>query len=719
MISAGKPALKRLAQRLGTAGLVLALGAATFTSLVFANVLGNRHAARMDTTAAGDHKLSPRTQRLLEQLPPGFEIVLAVDRAGVDRRVLDRVRDVLGEFGRTTDAVTVSEIDVGGSSGAAEFDAVTRRLVERDRDEIDRQAEQLADVLDQAEEAAAFLDNLSPRLQAVGRAIPGSDPAARNNRAFFEQRATICRLLAQQLREPAGNLRDALAAKDSVLGVPDTGAIAAALRPLIESAADEITALAAEVERFASAETAPPAAADAARPLVPQMNQRRDRLNVAADELARMRRPGVLRVASALSANQAALVIGPPGTGMTAIDVGTLLPPSAGYDAAGVSAATEIGRRAEELVSTAVGAVIAPNTPIVIFTHAELRPFVTTVPVYTRLVERLRTRGMDVLEWPVTIEPDPPSTTAIDETGERPLVFVVISPDSTQPSQGAEGTDGSARAQKLGEAIERVSAEGHGVLVSLNPSIFPSFGDTDPIARVLEDFGVSAESGKPILRRTLNSGRTIAGTELTVVGDEDGHPVAAAVRGLRHLIPWAVPLDIASALPEGARAEPLLAASADETLWQESEWLGLWRTPRQQRPLVQDQPTPGGDRDEQDGPWTLAVAAELSGKTTTGRPRRVVAVGSNSWDIDQLWQAAVQIEGRVVPTHPGNIELFEASVQWLAGQDEFIAQSAGARTIAIVQPLSDGARTTIGWLLIGGLPVLVLVVGVVYRVARG
>ena len=74
---------------------------------------------------------------------------------------------------------------------------------------------------------------------------------------------------------------------------------------------------------------------------------------------------------------------------------------------------------------------------------------------------------------------------------------------------------------------------------------------------------------------------------------------------------------------------------------------------------------------------------------------------------------------RVALVSPGNAELFEAAVLWLAGQDELIATSAGARSTAMVKPLSPGSLTALRWGLIAGLPLMTLGLGILWRLARG
>jgi len=113
----------------------------------------------------------------------------------------------------------------------------------------------------------------------------------------------------------------------------------------------------------------------------------------------------------------------------------------------------------------------------------------------------------------------------------------------------------------------------------------------------------------------------------------------------------------------------------------------------------------------------LGAAAERL--TADGNTQRLVAIGSNTWFSDPILKDLAEVDGRPVPANPGNAELFEAAVSWLAGQDDLIAQSPTARAVPLIGPLSGGTRTALRLLAIVGLPVLVLLAGLIWRMLRG
>jgi hypothetical protein len=116
------------------------------------------------------------------------------------------------------------------------------------------------------------------------------------------------------------------------------------------------------------------------------------------------------------------------------------------------------------------------------------------------------------------------------------------------------------------------------------------------------------------------------------------------------------------------------------------------------------------------GPWTLAAAVE---RANAGSKQRVVVVGSSGWFFDTITQAAASVDGRVVAQFPGNMELFDASVLWLTGGDELIAQSPQADAVPLVGAIDPQRLLVLRLLLILGVPLAVLALGVAHRVVFG
>jgi hypothetical protein len=186
------------------------------------------------------------------------------------------------------------------------------------------------------------------------------------------------------------------------------------------------------------------------------------------------------------------------------------------------------------------------------------------------------------------------------------------------------------------------------------------------------------------------------------------------VRGLRTRFEWPVGLRI---LEDAHRVTPLFAVD-DKATWGESQWLGYMQVPIGQHHQVPNPPSPDSPRDDTSGSWVLAAAAE---RIVPGldHPQRLVAIGSNIWFVDRIMADLDEADGRILPANPGNAELLEAAVYWLAGQDELIAQTPTARAVPLISDLSPGLLLALRLAAIGGLPALVLAFGAAWRVLRG
>ncbi len=157
---------------------------------------------------------------------------------------------------------------------------------------------------------------------------------------------------------------------------------------------------------------------------------------------------------------------------------------------------------------------------------------------------------------------------------------------------------------------------------------------------------------------------------------------------------------------------PLIRIRNAKDVWGESEWVAFAKLDPADRARLIDPPSKDSPQDDATGDWTIAAAVE---RTLAGspKPQRAVVVGFGAlvpgWGATQIELGVVN--GRPVYRAPGNLELFESSVYWLAGQDELIARSATAESVPLIPTLGEGQVTLIRWMLIGGLPVIVLLIG--------
>lgn len=676
---------------------------------------------RLDLTLARRHQLNDRTRARLRALDTPVELVVAVDQSRLDPRDTDRVGDVLSALDAASEFFTVTQINVTGSDGPERFERLVDRLEARDSEGAQQRT---ADAERARKEAGTLLWDLTS-LDAAATAAAQSSDSAPQIAARLGEFAAFARVAKHQIDETL--------AANAPEQTPDPTALVRALADLAGTLAPQFQTMQDELGSVPVPPRARARATEAAR-LASTIRER-------AQALAETAPPptDLDRVAGALATGEAALLIGPVradgSPGLVSLDLDAFYPPPAKAALARTGEA-EARVRTEQLVAQGLTVLTDDARPIVVFTHAEAQRWVGKLDVLTGLIDRLAKAGIDYAEWPVLLDAQPPELTDLDPTGGRPVVYAVISPDSSAPTnpRAAESGPGTKRTITLADALQGRIDAGDPVLLGLNPSVFPTFGDDDPLAALLVPLGVRARTDAPVLS-TANAalGPTTA-WDMRIVPNlpddvrRDANPVAQAVDGLPFAMEWPIPFERTGDAPGESTIEPILTLDIPGA-WSESEWLAYWRTPRDQRALLRDPPvfdepdsnaTPEIDLPKADtrGPFTVAVAIEHT-PAASASPARLIAVGTNLWFFDRAWRSKQNLAGRGVLTNPGNPEFFDAAVLWLAGRDELIAPSPQARPVARIKPISKGGLSALRWSLIGGLPLSILVVGGVWRMLRG
>lgn len=693
-------------------------------SVVLANMLATRYRLRIDTTQTGEHRLSPRTRSILERAKGKYEIVIAADlkatdRAGrpmIDPRARRQAENVLEEMSRLNRDIRVTWIDTSSSHGPRELKALLDRLLERDLEVLSSQLERLRAAGARLEEAATFIEtDLARSMVTLSESVTGVAGLERDKEWWKRIGEATAPGEAANIMRVVEAARAALPEGD-ITGwpLPEIDVAAEKLRPELRRTAGTLEVMSSFVGEIAARTDVPEETRAGARALIARIDAMRDSVATSADDVARLRAPDLLRVARVIQSQDAAIVVGPPEVGLTAIDMPALFPPTEVLDQA-EGMRTNLGLRAEELISTALSSLTNPVKPIVVLMHGENSRLIDNWQLFGLAVERLRLRGMDVVEWAVALEETRPSLTALDPRGERPVVYVCHNTYATLLSPGESGQSGRDRAISLGDALARLSSDGERILLSVSPSPLPSLGIPDPTTAFLNEWGVEVETGRPLLHEVVTAGGRIVSPDFLVRAGEESDRITGAILGLDTALPWPCAIRRVEGSGASASVTPLLRVT-DEGAWAEAKWEAFYNTPREHRASLADQPRFDADRDERDPPWVLAAALERD--HDAGR-QRLVVVGSNGWFVTGIVGLQRSIDGRAAPLYPGNAELLEASVYWLAGQDEMILPTAIARAVPRVKQMEAGQIEAMQWFVMAGLPGAVLAVGLVWRVLRG
>jgi len=691
-----------------TAALILM---ATIVSLAGAS-LAARHSARFDVTATRAQSLSERTRRVLDTLDGPREIIVVADAGALPGVVWQRAGDVLDAFDRADDRVRVTIIDAADPDAPGRFRALIDRLRAMHADALTNHIDATRAGAEAAITLASGVERLGEALQRAARAMPADLPQGEQ----LDGQAAVARLRANELRTAGQAAGEALGRTIAGSDVPQVDLARAELLAPLSALGEEMAALAGALRRLADAmEQREQSGAEALREAADLAEGLRDQAARRADALERL---GSLRLLSILRAvEQRNAVIVASDSDARAVRFDALFPSQRTIDEAGGGTA-DIRFVGEDIIATALASLAAESQPAVILAHALPTTLLDESGLpraneaglqVAGLVSRLSMRGVDVLEWAVDQSPEAPASVARLGDADRPVVWCVI---------GTVSVTGDAveRNQRLFDLVAELVSEGENILLCAAPSTLPSVGEPDPLVRPFEVFGVEVDTARPLMERSPSPTGPTVRPSVQVRSGGEAHPVGRAVSGLVVELPWATPMTIEQT--PGAGAWPVLTFDGGEDVWGESRWLDFWSMPQQQRNRLRDPPAPDPQRDRMQESWTLAAAAERS-NPVDGPPQRVLLVGASGWFFDAFTQRTQVVDGRTVQVAPGNMELFELSIFWLAGRDEWIGASARSTETPRIENLSARQVTVLRWALIVGLPAMVLALGAGLRVARG
>jgi len=695
--------------RYGLSTFVILL--AVTASCVIASALATRWDVRFDVTATREHTLSPRTLALVRGLDEPVEVVITADYAQMDPRATLRLRDVLDGLTRASDRVRVTEIDLGADDGRAAFTSLLGRLSAAIEPRIAAQVTTLNEAIRTTRGAVTTLGELSAAVLTERAKLPVASPRGEN----LDRIAAASRLLAGSITEAlttAANAMDETIA-DSTLPSVDAAsiAIASTQRAMLvdlDSLDEALSSVSMSLSDTEGVDLGH--AADMLLAL-------RDTIARSQDRVDRLEPIETLAAIRTIEAGAGAVVIA--GDRARAVPMHALFPPAALLDSASTGAA-DLRFIGESLLSAAIGSLTgAQSAPIVVLVHGagerqlddEGRALTPDAEqAFGTLLESLRLRDIRIAEWaPGTGSPRPTFASAEGEQ-PRPVVWVTF-PVSIRSAAGAQ------RMGRHASAIRGLLESGANVLFSFDASTLPGIGEPDPMAEPLHEMGISVRTGAAMLRRINTPNGPQVDGQFVLRRADHANPIGRAIDGLATRLAWPCPIETTE--QAGVTTWPILTIPDSDHAWGEMEWFAYRSLTPMQRAMLADAPEPDEGVDLTRGPWTVALAGERAAPGGESRTQRVVVVGANGWFTDVVTRDSSTIDGRTVSSSPGNAELFDASIAWLAHQDDTIAAGPGATQSSRLPTMDHAALTALRWAIIAGMPMLVLITGVVLRLWRG
>lgn len=675
------------------------LVAALALILAVVNWFSSDAAARFDLTSRGRYSISEQTQQLLDSLDEDITVSLVfsekdptVSSDEQRARAADRrqVEDVLRELKNASDRIKTVRIDPTDPRTIGEYDA----LIERLNDVFSEDMAVYRSTIDIARDTLLELAEFAgPQAEALNEAMGSMSPQHERYRTL-QTIAQVLAILPSQVGQIDQQVEQYLEV-DPAAGIrfPDLTGAASLLRTALSRQAPTLSTISDFYTESINDETVPVALRDRIRNFPARFSSLASRMLDQSDALSDLPPLKLSSVQFALARRNCVLLEG--DNNAIAIEYDRLFPPPG---ATQVARGEGVDRRfgGETVLAAGIRQLTLDSKPVMVICHAEQTPTLLRGamdrPDLNSVAMQMRDLGFEIREWNVGQE-----RPEIEEQGAGQTVWVIV-PTIPNPQSMAGDV-------QLADATAALIAEGERVLVSVYPSLVPALGQDDPWNGVFEPLGLRADNGRVVFEEIPQPGGEPGLTDqMEAVNYESDHPIARAVDGQPTVLELVVPIVVEEAGESSSAfdATTIYSIEPSERVWASSEWLNPTG------------PTPPAERDTE--AYKVIVALERATGPLAGQ--RLLVVGSGRW----FWSSRAGVydvsTGMRLPMYPGNSELFAASVAWLSGLDSLIARSPRAQSVPRIESLGRGARTMWQWILIGGVPLLVLAGGVAVGLSR-
>ncbi|MBC8202732.1 MAG: Gldg family protein [Planctomycetes bacterium] len=644
---------------------IIISGVCLVASLVAINeiALQEQFRIRFDATGSRKYTLSDQTTSFMNTLEEPWRIVVLMDESLTDRSVTKQVDEVLRRYDDASEHITVERIDPSNPNSITAYEGLLHNLMKIYAVELQSAETAIATGKKTFQELMTFASSESAWAELVSQ--------LQVTPKELETLNTLTTSLALLGRD--GNL---------ILDEVDKAMFVDAAKPLprLSVARDILAAANGRWSRELSEvawwlqEGRSDAISVASNEEAVAFETMSAKLAKSDDALRRLGRLELGDLAMQLTEGQGAIMMSP--TRATMISASLLFP--ATRSSSGI--AQDQRFRGEQIISSALRSLDAEEIPQVVFVHAEEQSLLVKnkegvdIAAVQGLLESSRFR---VLEWN-------PADSARPSLGDGPIVYVVIPPSSRA------GLEISQREQTLLDAVTGLLAGNEAVMLNVQPSLLPRYGQVDPWAKLLLQLGVEANTSKVVLQQVAVGPQQVHIQRAQLIDRSVGeHSIARAVDSRRIYMP--LPIEISG-------GESLLAIMPDDDRWLDENWAA-----------------------ETDGTGKTRLQEELSVASAVVHHEnaRAIVVGSGGWLLSWAADRAAQLgDGQVTMANPGNSEFLLASVSWLAGLDEWIAASPLGKQSSRIEGLTSTMYTVWLFVLIIGVPVFILSVSSVASIKR-
>jgi hypothetical protein len=669
---------------------VVVVGGALYLTSVFKT--------KWDCTSNKLYSLSSYTQQLLKQVDEKsdkFELISLYPGSGIGgSEHAQQVDDLLQEYARTSKNVTVEDFSSFGR------DTLEKKIRDRYQSEIApyettvKGFKKLADDLEKFSKVEAA--NLSGLAQSSNASAPDKQQILQVQ-GFFQS----------SLPEFLGRRRRDISREEDSTS-PDWGRLTSDLKSSLDDFEKQLSLMANPAQ---AKEVFTPSLATYLEKAGDSYKAIDQELKNYVDELNKLKPMKVQDVLEAVRPNTV-VVLAPTSA--------TVIPDYSIFKDASPAGGARTGSsfEGEQAISSAILSIVQPEKVKVVF--------VTTTPTHpatntnqdgwSDMADRLRQANFDVQEWSPASSPQPgmPPEPSEPPASGKGVVWIVFPPDSPNPQQMMMGMPPPSPQPVIDEVKKHLAAGGQAMFLAEANSMGPMSqgGGGYPFGDLLTPYGIDVQSKYTVVHTypgPNGTNRVFPRVAVTRYSDSD---ITKPLQSLQTLF-VGVPdqqmggilgaptvVNVAKNLPAGAEASVLFSTAKDADTWGAASY-------------SQDA-TFNKDTDIA-SPCPLAVeAVKNKGKDDE---QRIVVIGSRligcNAITEQVSAAADESTGRLVAylENPGNSELINNSVLWLAGYKNMISVSAKSTAALRIKDMPPAVLAFWRWVLFAGIPVMALALG--------
>jgi len=633
-------------------GVLLILSVFSINDLALDNSLR----VRIDATGTRAYTLSNQTTQLLDGLENPWKIVVLLDEARVGTPVLRQIDEVLRRYQEGSQKLSIVRIDPTKVHSLEEYEGLLRELIELYGDELSTAEEAIQLGIKQFTELMTFASSMSVWAETLVDL-----PSTSEEQETLRTLSGVFALLGSEGYIILDEIQKAMLVDESQ-PLPQISFA----RDILVAATGQWSRELAEVAWWLTNNRSA-SIADICASQAPSFDAMAASLAVTDDSLRRLGELEIGLLATQLTVGEGAIIISPDNA--TMIPASMLFPTSIG----GTNSISVDQRfRGEQIISSAMRSLQSDELPTVVFVHAEKKSLLGQRPnnVDVRAVSGLlETSRFHVREW-IPFEGPRPS---IDTNN---VVWIVIPPTSRA------GLEISTREQKLLESVRGLIAADEPILLNMQPSLLPRYGQQDPWASLAESLGVTVDTQHVLVERVAVGPNLLEVQRGHMLNNTNSnHLISRAVQGRQIYFPLPIPI-------EGG--EPLLVVQPSPDRWLDIHW-------EREISNVSSQPT-------------LQEEISLASAVTHHGGTRAIVVGSGGWLLSWVTDRAISLGGdSVALVNPGNSEFLLASVEWLSGLDDWIAAGPIGQQSSRVVGLSKTMYLAWTGILVIGIPGLMLI----------